>query len=98
MRVYYNDGHSEIVFDDIKTYLHQNKGKQGYKKAIYVHENWLYPTMNQKDEYCHWINLQYLLENDSYYKELLKEKSLYHKAKMMYLKQTSKEIEHHETL
>ncbi len=91
IRVYYHDGHSEIVLEDIKTYVHQRKTR-GYKNAILFDENWLYPTMNQRDEDCCWINLHYLKNANVFYRQLLKQKNLYQKAKMMYMKQIQKNM------
>lgn len=92
IKIYYSDGHTEIIFEDIKSYLQQKRAKKGYKNAILLHENWLYPTMNQKDYSCHWVNLYYLREKNPYCKQLLKDKNIYQKAKIMYIKQIQKEM------
>ena len=92
IRVYYDDGHTEVLFEDIQSYLQQKRIKKGYKNAIVLHENWLYPTMNQKDFSCHWVNLKYLHHQNKYCQNLLHDKSLYQKARIMYIKQIQKEI------
>lgn len=92
IRVYYDDGHVELLFEDMQSYLQQKREKKGYRNAIVLHENWLYPTMNQKDFSCHWVNLYCLNQHNSYYQFLLEDKSLYQKAKIMYMKQIQKEI------
>lgn len=46
--------------------------------------------MNQKDYSCHWVNLYYLRERNPYCKQLLKDKNIYQKAKVMYIKQIQK--------
>lgn len=91
VRVYYEDGHSEVVFDDIKTVANQRK-KRGYKNAILLDRSWLYPTRNQKDDSCCWINLHYFKNANAYCRQLLTKRNLYPKAKMMYMKQIQKDI------
>ena len=95
MRVYYDDGHTEVIFEDIQGYLQQKRIKRGYKNAIVLQENWLYPTMNQKDFSCHWVNLKHLHQQNEYYQNLLHDKSLYQKARIMYMKQIQKEMNHY---
>lgn len=92
IRLYYDDGHAEVLFEDMQSYLQRKRDKKGYKNAIMLHENWLYPTMNQKDSSCHWVNLHYLREYNVYCRHLLENKNLYQKVKVMYMKQIQKEM------
>ena len=86
LRVYYADGHSEIIIENIQSYIIKNKGKIGYKKPILINSQWLYPTINQKNGYCCWIDLEQLDDYNEYYMNLLKQKLIYKKAVSMYLK------------
>lgn len=90
IRVYYADGHSEIIVDNIQNYIIKNKGKIGYKKPILINNQLLYPTIDQKNDYCCWIDLEQLDDYNEFYMNLLKQKSIYEKAIAMYLKQKEK--------
>lgn len=86
LRVYYADGHSEIIDDNIQSYIIKNKGKIGYKKPILINNQLLHPTIDQKNYLCCWIDLEQLDEYNEFYIKLLKQKSIYEKAITMYLK------------
>ncbi len=90
LRVYYADGHSEIADEDIRSYIKKNKGKQGYKNPVLVNSQWLYPTVDQKDYLCCWIDLEQLDEDNEFYIHLLRQKGIYQKAISIYLKQKEK--------
>lgn len=91
-RIYYSDGHYEVTTKQILEYEQKVLNERSYKNPIYIRSFLLYPTMNQKDEECRWINLSYLEEKDEFYIHLLKERQLYQKAVKMYLKYKEKEL------
>lgn len=65
IRVYYADGHYELRDENIQDYIKQNRGKSGYKHPILIENQNLYPTIDQKENLCCWINLGYIEEKKS---------------------------------
>lgn len=91
-RIYYSDGHYELTTKQILEYEHKILNERSYKNPIFVRSSLLFPTMNQKDPKCTWINLSYLDEKDEFYIRLLDERHLYEKAVKMYLRVKEKEL------
>lgn len=89
-RVYYADGHYELCQQRIKDILPKQQGSSGYKRPVYYENVYLYPSQNQKDRECKWINIDYLDEKDPIFIHLLVHKNLYQKAVHMYLKEKEK--------
>jgi len=85
VRIYYADGHSEIIDQRINNFQNGQR-KSGYKNPICVADECLYPTMNQRDEECRWINLEYFEEKDPFFLQTLKKKGLFSKSLRMYLR------------
>lgn len=89
-RVYYSDGHNEIVNEQVKNLIPKRKDRKGYKNPILFEDVYLHPTHNQKEKDCKWINLAYLEEKDPLFIHLLEEMNLYDKAVKMYLREKEK--------
>ncbi len=92
LHVYYADKHNEVLASIIPDYQIYDE-YIGYKKPIIIQNNLLYPTMNCKHQFCRWINLEYLEENDLFFFSLLKTKSLFEIAKKMYIREKRKQIQ-----
>lgn len=80
LKIYYADGHNEIVNGHYHDY--QLKNKKGYKKPIVIDGEYLYPTMNTKDIRCQWINLRIFKEYYSSFKKILKPHDMFYAQKM----------------
>ena len=91
-KVYYADGHSEILSNQMQFYLKQRKSKQGYKNPIMMGMIKLYPTLGERNQDCCWINLDYLEQRNSFYISLLEEKKLIKASQKMYLKHKAQQI------
>ena len=57
---------------------------QGYKRPVKVGQEFLFPTQNQRDYECKWVNLDYLVQDDLNYMMLLKEKGIYERTQKMF--------------
>ncbi|MEG0367599.1 MAG: hypothetical protein RR585_12235 [Coprobacillus sp.] len=82
MRLYFADGHYEIVNKQVRNYLIK-RDDQGYKKPILIYAGYLHPTKNRCDMSCKWVNLEYFIQNHYLFITLLKQKGLYEKTKKM---------------
>ena len=85
-RVYYADGHYEIIHKSSRHLKRINRTNHKYKNPIVFESSLLFPTCNQKDYQCKWINLDYLVEKDVSYIHLLEEKGLKTKSQEMFQK------------
>lgn len=85
LKIYYSDGHSEIVNHKIQDFKCNSQTK-GYKKPILIDGQYLYPTKNSRDDDCLWIDLNCVLRNDRYSVYLLKQKGVYDISVKMLLK------------
>lgn len=90
IRLYFADGHTEIADIRINEYIHKNKGKPGYKHAIMMNQQNLYPTLDQKNKKCQWINVHYFEASDGLYFRLLRNKDILQRAMKIYLKEKLK--------
>ena len=92
IRVYYADGHYELRDENIQDYIKQNRGKSGSKHPILIENQNLYPTIDQKENLCCWINLGYIEEKNPFYIWVLQSRGLYDKAVKMYVNFKLKEL------
>lgn len=92
LKVYYSDGHMEIVEEKIQNLISKGDKKIGYKNPIFYKGVYLYPSKSIKEKDCQWINLDYLDEKDSLFVQLLLDKNLYEKAIKMYLREKEKKL------
>ena len=76
IRIYYADGHYEIILKSSRDLERMSRKNHKYKNPIVFESSLLFPTHNQKDYQCKWINLDYLAEKDISYIHLLEEKGL----------------------
>lgn len=86
LRIYYSDGHFEVIDGNIQNLSQERINFYKYKNPIVYEGVLLHPTQNKKDEQCLWVNLDYLEEKDSAFIELLKKKNLTSKVQNMYFK------------
>lgn len=92
LKFYYADGHYEFFNSTIRSLTNKEKKSSGYKQPIHINGQELYPTQNQRDLKCKWINLAYIDEQDINYMLLLKEKGLIEKTKKMYFKYKEEQL------
>lgn len=92
LRVYYADGHSELVKKDLSDFAILSKVKSGYKNPIQIGDDFLYPTKNKRDKDCCYVNLKCFDYHNDYFIELLKTKNLLEKSKKEYLHHKLKAI------
>lgn len=91
LKLYYADGHNEIlIVDDFQDYI--VKQNSGYKHPIYIQNQWLYPIMSYRDERCIWIHLECFEEYCYAFIPLLKHRNLNVKVRKMYLKYVEKKL------
>ena len=83
--------HCEFVELDINS-LHVHDDVQTYKKPIEYFGHRLYPTKNQKEDDCKWINLAYIDEQDKNFIMFLYNKGVLEKTKKMYFKYKEKQL------
>ncbi|MFR7590181.1 MAG: hypothetical protein ACLUVC_01940 [Longibaculum sp.] len=86
LRVYYADGHYEILDENIREQVSEYVHLYKYKNPVIWQSALMHPTHNHSDCQCAWINLDYLEEKDNLFIRLLKQKELLSKAQTMYLK------------
>lgn len=86
LRVYYADGHYEMLQGSIRDFTNQNIYLYKYKNPVTWGTSLMHPTQDRKDQNCQWINLDYLEEKDSLFINLLKQKNLLQITQNMYLK------------
>lgn len=86
LRVYYSDGHFEVLDTNIQNIAQKRINFYKYKNPIVYKGTLLHPTQNKKDEQCQWINLDYLEEKDFSFLRLLEKKNLISKVQNMYFK------------
>ena len=81
IRIYY-----EIILKSSRDLERMSRKNHKYKNPIVFESSLLFPTHNQKDYQCKWINLDYLAEKDISYIHLLEEKGLKTKSQEMFQK------------
>ncbi|MBS5599482.1 MAG: hypothetical protein KHX41_11330 [Coprobacillus cateniformis] len=86
IRIYYADRHYEIILKSSRDLERMSRKNHKYKNPIVFESSLLFPTHNQKDYQCKWINLDYLAEKDISYIHLLEEKGLKTKSQEMFQK------------
>ena len=91
-KVYYSDGHSELINHELIRYINKTEHKNRYKTPIVVGSDYLHPTQNKRDINCRWINLQCFDHNNEYCIKLLKSKNLFEKAKKEYIFQKTNQL------
>lgn len=72
MRIFYADGHNEILEEDFKKY--REKNKKGYKKPLVINNHTLTPLSNTTYKECYWTNLHLFVRTYPYFKEVLDKK------------------------
>ncbi|MCD8027784.1 MAG: hypothetical protein LUF02_03795 [Erysipelotrichaceae bacterium] len=91
VKIYFGDGHCEVLDEKIEDYIGKEKSRARYKAPIEVYGQFLYPTKDKKEKDCVWVNLDYLDNIDKNYIAMLKSKNVFDKTIKMFLKQ--KEIQ-----
>lgn len=92
LKVYYVDGHWELIQKGLYEFADICGRRNGYKNPIEIGNDCLFPTQNKREISCCWVNLHHFDCCDRHFIGLLNSKNLLGISKKQYLHHKSKHI------